>query len=522
MRCLSGYLLLLAMILAWMNSDALAGYVTTVLDDPDLIAYYRLNETAGTVAVEQSGNASHDGSYVGSIPGDNMAGPGAGSGFRGLDASNTAPDFSSDSVLLPDAPFDQNVISVTGFFKTSSHSGSWRRLYTTSDASTNQLAIMANGDDFLIHTGPYAGRLINNVAALTDNAWHHLVLTRDGSTSADTRVYVDGEYLPSVSTSNAGYDPGTWIGNRGTSTDWSWWGGLDEVAFFGREMDRNDVDTLYYQAKRSVGNPFAFERFTYGLSGSPVELDGQNGGLGWASAWTADTGITEVVDPGTPLQFGNSEDTPLYGGDRALRLDGNSQSAATRSLDATYSGDEVYVSFLLRWDEGTVDDNDFAALFFGTGEPSIGVKGNKAGGGLEDFYVRLGPGGEQYSSEIADNSTTHLIVGRLFKDSGTGNYDRFSLWVDPDWDDLHAPDVTATGDAGFASFSAIGIKGWNLDANDSVLFDELRLGRTWGDVMPLVPEPSTLLLLLLGGTALMPIRRRRRRRNTNLRRLFSD
>ncbi len=39
-------------------------------------------------------------------------------------------------------------------------------------------------------------------------------------------------------------------------------------------------------------------------------------------------------------------------------------------------------------------------------------------------------------------------------------------------------------------------------------FDEIRIGRTWRDVTPIVPEPTSLALLCLGGLSSLMLRRR--------------
>jgi len=502
----SGVLGIVIAVLAGLASTARAGYVTHLLSDPDLIAYYRLNETTGAVAVEESGNTANNGQYVGSIPGDNMAGPGPADGFSGLGPAHTAPNFSDDSVLLPDGPFDRAVVTISGFLKNAYHTGYWRRLYATDDTSTHKLNVAVYQDDMMINTGaPYgtgASRRMNSVAEFADDQWHHFVLVRNGDDVANVEFFVDGKRLSKTSSSSdMGYEDGIRIGNRGTSTLYDWIGGIDEVAFFGRAFGAHDVARLYYQATQpGLPEPFAAEPFTYGTAGSSVELNGQNGGTGFSGAWTADTAVTEVVDPGTPLSYDPAAG-PIGGGHRALRLNrpGTSAYEAERMLATPESGD-VYVSFLLRWDEGTVGANDFVSLFFDdTAGPSIGVKGNQASSsGTKDFYTRLTSGGTvAYSGNIGDNTTTHLVVGRLFKDGST-NYNSFSLWADPLWTDEANPDVTATGDAGFASFSRIGLNVWNLDSDDVILVDQLRFGRAWKDVVFGVPEPATSSLLLLG------------------------
>jgi len=243
--------------------------------------------------------------------------------------------------------------------------------------------------------------------------------------------------------------------------------------------------------------PFAIESFTYGTT-APRELHGQDGGVGWAGPWSADTAKTDVVEPATPLQYQVPGGALIDGGDRALALTGANDNLAVRPLAAPQA-DDVYISFLLRWAGGNFNDNDFAVFWFDSRDgPNIGVKMNEGGGGTRDFMARLGPfgGAVVYGGDIQDHSTTFLVVGRLYKSVPGGNYDRYSLWVNPAYGDFANPLGTATRDVGFASFTKAGIRTFQLH-DDTVLIDELRIGRQWRDVVPL-PEPGTVALLGLG------------------------
>ena len=253
--------------------------------------------------------------------------------------------------------------------------------------------------------------------------------------------------------------------------------------------------------------PIASEPFTYPLG----DLAGNNGGSGWSGAWPShEAGRFSVVDPGAPLEFVGSG-VLVEGGDRALKYtsDGGEEIIA-RSLDAAESGD-VYVSFLLQWDpNGSVGNNNFAAIRL-SDATAIGVQGNRASGsGIEDFVVWTVPGQGAFAPDVdLVPGQDYFLVGRLFKDGGSTNYNRFALWVDPDFDDLNTPDALAIGDSGVSSFDEISFRGKNLASGEFVLIDQLRLGATWGDVVT-VPEPGSLTLLCIGFVILAACRRRKR------------
>lgn len=247
----------------------------------------------------------------------------------------------------------------------------------------------------------------------------------------------------------------------------------------------------------TVNETAAHERFDY--SPRPTELDGQNGGTGFDAAWSAAalSAGTDVVTPSTSLDYVQGG-VHNHGGNHALSINPTNASG-TRSLDGSLS-DDVYVSFMVRLESGTLENNDFIAIGLGANDNvSIGIKANNGGSaGPEDFYVRTNTGNSTYAGEITLGDT-FFIVGRLFKDDGTGVYDGFDLWVNPDFDDMGNPLVTATGDSDRSIIDGIFLRTVNLDTGDEVLFDELRIGTTWRGVVP-VPTPAALPtgLILIG------------------------
>jgi len=262
----------------------------------------------------------------------------------------------------------------------------------------------------------------------------------------------------------------------------------------------------------------AHEGFDYAVG----ELDGRDGGTGFAGAWTASTALTEVADPGTPLAFSGGGIT-VDGGASALRVTGNQDDLAFRGLAAPISADEVFVSFLFRYD-GALQDNDFGVLWHDTGpggshtdRPNLGVKANQGdGSGAADVVARLqlSGSGQVYAVDVVAGET-YFVLGRLHKStSGAGSaFDRLDLWVNPAAGASGTPDATATGAGAIAGFDTIGVRTANVDAGDTFWLDELRYATSFADAVAggsAVPEPSRAALLATGllGLALARLGRR--------------
>lgn len=240
-------------------------------------------------------------------------------------------------------------------------------------------------------------------------------------------------------------------------------------------------------------------------------------GTGWSTNWSSVTAV-KVVSPASPITYTNGAVT-INGSTRSAEVAdpaGNNgvalDNAASRSFTAQTG--TVYFSFLFRVESGAGAD-DFIQFSLNndtsiTNSGSIGDLSNVSGTNL--FASRIGgiSGGTSVNSTTsATGATTFFLVGKISKTSA-GNYNRMELFVNPAT--LTEPGVvsaTQNADSGTAAISYFTLRISNIETDDQYRFDELRIGTTWADVVP-VPEPSACAALA-GGLALMAAALRRRR-----------
>lgn len=268
------------------------------------------------------------------------------------------------------------------------------------------------------------------------------------------------------------------------------------------------------------------------------DLNTQNGGTGWAGAWTAPTSAEVVANTGGPpamnplqYQYGGLF---ISGGGQALKVTGNSDNLAYRTLASSQSSD-VWISYLARWQSSAPEgSNKFLVFWFDnvatgdhSGVPNIGLKSNLGaplgGGDYEDFVVRLSyPGsGADWAGDVKppELSGGHFVVGHLYKNA-SATYNAFEMWVDPFYDELNTLHsrgyIYALDNADsttLTSFNMVGIRSANL-SGDTILIDQIVLGTTLNDVLgggsDHTPEPLTLAGLGMGLVGLVRYVRGRR------------
>ncbi len=119
-----------------------------------------------------------------------------------------------------------------------------------------------------------------------------------------------------------------------------------------------------------------------------------------------------------------------------------------------------------------------------------------------------------WQTSLTDNSTYMFVARYDFGAPNTAD-GTITLWVNPDFSALgtgstptggHQISVSGISDDAM-NFNAVGFYGDPQPGTSPSTFDELRLGATWIDVSPTVPEPATITLA--AASSLLCLRRRR-------------
>ena len=245
----------------------------------------------------------------------------------------------------------------------------------------------------------------------------------------------------------------------------------------------------------------SFEGYALGL------LNSQGGGAvsGWAGNWDPSTSNprTEVIDTtASPMTYAVPGGDIINGGTRALeiQLTGSAASVicARRQL-ATPITATFYVGYLVRYQSDPTktftdwaDGNNTFALHLGTNSSStstlnFGLRGGTVSGATNDFMVRYATGapvaGAYTGGHLITNTTYYLVLKVIYNGSA---FTSATLWLNPSAD---AETTKPTGDAALNGFTCgpithIFLREAVLDADDILRVDALKIGSTFGDVVP--------------------------------------
>ena len=246
----------------------------------------------------------------------------------------------------------------------------------------------------------------------------------------------------------------------------------------------------------ALADKAAYDGFELSDTGS---LDGQIGGTGFAEAYVANEAATVIT---RNLVYRNG-DLLVDGGRQALQLrksaDATQHVQFSRRLSDIHDG-VFYISALVFVDRNTKSSGNRDTVTLGLSAESGGRP--HGGLGIEDTAYKwtafIGTQG-RLSSIVVEADKTHLLVARVYKTSASGPYNRVDLMVNPDsaeepatWTLTNQTPGGSTGttatEFGYLSFF---MHQDRAEANDTFLFDEIRVGTTWSDVVVPSVEKTT-------------------------------
>lgn len=246
-------------------------------DNPDL--YWRLDETSGTTAADQSLSANH-----GVIGGDVTLG--ARGALENGNGSAATFDGSGEMVAAATPQTNPRTYSMEAWFKTASNSGGKIIGFGNSNTglSTQYDRHVYMRDDGSLTFGTYTGQenVITTASSYNDDQWHQVVATQAGD---GMRLYVDGVLAGTNPQVNAESYTGYWRigGDRtwgGASGPW-FNGSIDEAAVYGLALTPEQVSEHFTLNGMPNTNPeAAFEANPDGLNvtlngGTSIDPDGE-------------------------------------------------------------------------------------------------------------------------------------------------------------------------------------------------------------------------------------------------------
>jgi len=247
---------------SWQRAVALP-YAAEVLSDSP-IAYWRFDETSGSIATDSAG--SNDGTWIGASQGNGSATPGLGkaAGFDGTSSRINVPALGSATNLSIEAWFRASNLPAVG---------NWMVLYDTQffGATALHWQLFTNGASQTVNEFALGFSDTNNTFAFSQDTWYYIVGTYD-NTAGTGQLYVNGVLVETLFTGAPPHttnllvaDIGAWVP---AGTPFRVFDGLiDEVAIYGSTLSPARIAAHYEAAFASVPEPGSLALLGAALAG---------------------------------------------------------------------------------------------------------------------------------------------------------------------------------------------------------------------------------------------------------------
>jgi hypothetical protein len=239
-------------ILQHYNTGRASLYQKTITNTEGLVGYWRLGEGSGTVAEDLS-STGNDGTYTNS-PTLGQAGA-----IKGDNDSSVLIGSGTNYVSIP----DNNALDVGDTFSIAfwaKQQGAYNRYYLYK--GTNAYGVYRDTDGTIGFGKPGSGEIANSSSTMESfGEWHHIVVTKNGST---TNVYFDGvdETVAGTNYTIENNSTDLWIGSDDGINGIGAY--MDEVAIYNRALTADEVREHYLAGGGT--NRYNLRQFSKGVT----------------------------------------------------------------------------------------------------------------------------------------------------------------------------------------------------------------------------------------------------------------
>lgn len=201
----------------------------------NLVGWWKLDETSGTVALDSSGQGN-DGTYI--VSSDNL-------GVDGIISKALDIDTSTSYVSISNSNDPTDQLSVSVWVNLDRHKN-WSHFVDRGWIATNNWLVYAPSSGlptFSIYDGA-SQTTAQSSTAMSLNTWYHIVATYDGS---NMRIYVNGDLQDTTAISITLNTGPIRLSNTGASAYLD--GKIDDARLYNKTLTASEVRALYDQGQ---------------------------------------------------------------------------------------------------------------------------------------------------------------------------------------------------------------------------------------------------------------------------------